>query len=94
MKTNIILALLFISSASCTSYGPLTATGQDIATKEQKTGTSCKSWVIHPHLPFGWGRNDIMTAATAAQIQNISVIDTSSVSYLLYGKNCTIVYGK
>ncbi len=91
MRIQSVLNLLFLVLVNCVSYGPMTATSVNL--KGNEHGESCKSWVLHPHLPFTWGRNDIMAAATNGRIQQIAVVDTSSLSYLVYGQNCTHVYG-
>ncbi len=78
----------------CTSYGPLIATSNSIPRENLKVGTACSSWLIYPKSHLEWGRNDIMEAAKQAQIEKISVVDTESISYLLYGKVCTLVYGQ
>ncbi|MBY0314792.1 MAG: TRL-like family protein [Bdellovibrionales bacterium] len=90
---KMIFLLFLLGSAGCTSYGPMFATGHPLP-KDRKMGQSCRSWVLHKTLPFAWGRNDIMEAATQGNIQEIAVVDKSTLSYLLYGTECTLVYGR
>ncbi|MCC6137483.1 MAG: hypothetical protein IT287_02545 [Bdellovibrionaceae bacterium] len=92
MKLKITILILITLTIRCTSYGPGHATNHTISDKKQ--GAACKSWLFTPSLPFTWGRNDIFSAATTANISKITVVDSSSTSYLLYGKNCTVVYGE
>lgn len=91
--TKIVAVLLIFASVGCTSYGPILATGHPIP-KDRKMGQSCRSWLLHRSLPFSWGRNDIMDAADQAEIQEIAVVDRSTLSYIFYGTDCTVVYGK
>ena len=90
---KLIYPLFALLLFGCTSYGPVFATGNRIP-KEKKVGESCRSWLIHRSLPFSWGRNDIMEAATRGGIEEIAVVDKATVSYILYGTECTLVYGK
>lgn len=92
VKIFFLCAICFFQLTGCTSYGPFQATSNDL--KGAKLGQACKTWAVAPIPIFTWGRNDIMTAALSSNIQQIAVIDHSEEWNGVYGKSCTLVYGR
>ncbi|HVJ65309.1 MAG TPA: TRL domain-containing protein [Bdellovibrionota bacterium] len=92
MKRAVRLVVLVIATGilgACATRGPLTATSNPIG---DKVGKTCRYTLLHT-IPI-YGHNDIATAAKNAQIQNVSVVDTEFTNFVLYTRNCTVVYGK
>jgi PBP1b-binding outer membrane lipoprotein LpoB len=86
----LISALMVAMFASCSSYGPLTATSNSVGKKQ---GMSCAKQALF-FIPLGKQDMTINSAAKDGGIKSISHVDWSMKNYILFQKRCAHVYGK
>ena len=65
----------------------------DFSTAEAfKEGEACGVYILGLFGPFGDAR--IIDAVKSANIEKVSVVDYRSEYYVLFSKNCVVVYGE
>ncbi len=57
-----------------------------------KEGEACGVYILGLFGPFGDAR--IIDAVKSANIEKVSVVDYRSEYYVLFSKNCVVVYGE
>lgn len=81
-----IFALLLL--ISCSTSGPITATGNKIGSSK---GVSCKRNILFL-IPISFD-DSIYTAARKGRIAEISTVDSKSFTSFIYNSHCTVVHG-
>ena len=92
-----VIALAFLVGGCSIQNSPainsVDLTKVDFSTAEAfKKGEACGVYILGLFGPFGDAR--IIDAVKSANIEKVSVVDYRSEYYVLFSKNCVVVYGE
>jgi len=86
----LVMAGMELALTGCVTKRPLIATGEPLP-PTPRLGSSCE-WRLFGRIGL-WGDTDTYSAARAAGISVISVVDTVTTNYFVASKVCTLAYG-
>ncbi len=97
MKKLVMLGAVVLALAACTMTNPrvenkIDITGVDFTDASLKKGKDCSYYILGMFGPFG--NNNVINAAKKGNIKKTSYVDYQSAYYILWGEDCTVVYGK